>query len=231
MQAILFDLFGTLVPNRPPDHWAGCFAEIAAVFGAEPHAFYAEWNKLHQARMVGNSPDGERAFDPILHTLGIRAQSEQYRRAYELRIAFMRQAVEPKPDALETLEALAAAGFKLALVTDCSSGTTELLDGTPLGRYLPVKASSALLRTRKPDPRMYAHALNGLGVPGSQAIYVGDGNSEELPGARRQGMRTVWVDNGPDQHYHERFVPEGDHTVRALKELIPLLAGLRGMHR
>ena len=36
-------------------------------------------------------------------------------------------------------------------------------------------------------------------------------------------MTTVWVDNGTEQHWRERFVPHGDYTVTSLTELIPLL--------
>ena len=86
----------------------------------------------------------------------------------------------PKPDAVETLDRLAALGCGLALVSDCSSGTPALLDRTPLGPRLPVRAISAELRTRKPDPRMYRAATDGLGVDPSRCLYVGDGNSRSV---------------------------------------------------
>ncbi len=71
----------------------------------------------------------------------------------------------------------------------------------------------------------------GLGLTGEACLYVGDGNSEELPGAKRHGMTTVWVDNGDQQHWKERFVPDGDYTVCDMLELHGIVDGLRGERR
>jgi putative hydrolase of the HAD superfamily len=46
---------------------------------------------------------------------------------------------------------------------------------------------------RKPDARIYARALDALGVAPADAIFVGDGGSDEHRGARALGMRTVLV--------------------------------------
>jgi FMN phosphatase YigB (HAD superfamily) len=46
---------------------------------------------------------------------------------------------------------------------------------------------------RKPDSRIYRHALAALDVPAADAIFVGDGGSDEHSGARALGMSTVLV--------------------------------------
>jgi putative hydrolase of the HAD superfamily len=222
MDAVLFDLFGTLIPNVEPGALRSGLDDLARLFGADPEVFWVEWGKTFPSRMDGSVRDGIDVFRPTLEALGLSPSAVALEEAHRMRRDFFLGQLRPKRDALETLDALLERGCRLGLVTDCSSDTPALLDRTPLGPYFPVRAVSAELRTRKPDPVMYHTVLDDLGVPAERALYVGDGNSEELPGAKRLGLTTVWVDNGDAQHWHDRFVGEADFTVRRLRE-IPLI--------
>ena len=85
------------------------------------------------------------------------------------------------------------------------------------------------LGIRKPHPEMYRRVVGQLGVPARSCLYVGDGNSNELLGAREQGMTTVWVDNGDQQAFKERSgTPRRPFGARALAELLPLVDRLSG---
>ena len=227
MDAVAFDLFGTLIPNLTPEDLHSGLADVAAVLGADPIAFREEWRKGFRARMEGTLRDGAEVFRPALSALGLDPSPSVLEEADRRREEFFLSQLRPKPDAIATLDALRERGCLLALVSDCSSGTPALLDRTPLGPYFEVRAISAALGTRKPDPVMYRTALEGLGVEPERSLYVGDGNSQELPGAKSLGMTTVWVDNGEHQHWHDRFVGEGDYTVRALAEIPAIVDALR----
>ena len=223
MKAVLFDLFGTLVPNLAPEIWAKSCDDISGILGVESSDYGRLWSDRFEDRMTGKIPDGPHQFDDILNQLGHVISEEVREQAYQAHRNLLFQALQPKHDAIDTLEKIRAQGLKLALVTDCSSAAPEILDTTPLGQFFACRASSAHLGTRKPDPEMYRHVLRELKIEAHDCWYVGDGNSHELPGAKKLGMTTVWVDNGENQHWQERFEPEGDHTVRDLAELIPLL--------
>jgi len=226
IRAVVFDLFGTLVRDIAPASWADSNEEIAALFGTTGKALGDAWRPTFMQRMTGELKDDDRVFQPALDVLGITADDEANQRAVLIREAFMLECLTPKPDAVDCLATLQAAGMKLGLATDCSSNTPFLLDRTPLGAFLPVRAASAHLGVTKPDPRMYQFVLDGLDVAAGDCVYVGDGNSEELPGAKRLGFTTVWVDNGADQHHRRRFFPDGDYTIRALAEIPALVASL-----
>jgi putative hydrolase of the HAD superfamily len=173
--------------------------------------------------MDGRLPDGEDMFVPALRELGVAVDRAALAEADRLRRGFLASELVPKEGARECLEELRGGGYRLALATDCSSGTPALLDRTPLGAFFGVRAVSAHLGVTKPHPAVYEHVLAGLGVAGDRCVYVGDGNSEELPGARRHGMTTVRIDNGDDQEWQYRFVPEADFTIHHLRELPPLV--------
>ncbi len=227
MKAVIFDLFGTVVANLDPPRLVAAIDAIAGELGAPPDLFREAWSETFRHRMDGRLQDGEDQFRDILDSLGVASTATQRRAASEIRRDFMRAALAPKKHAIDCLEELRRQGFKIGMATDCSSETPDLLCETELGSHFEVIASSAHLRVTKPDPRMYDHVLTGLGVSGSDCIYVGDGNSEELVGAKRHGMLTVWVDNGDQQHWRERFVPEGDHEIRCLSELVSLADAAR----
>lgn len=223
MKAVIFDLFGTLVPNIPPARFKVNMRVMAGELGVSPEAFEEEWKKSFKQRMTGEVQDGDQQFVPILQAIGAPIDPGALTRTTAIRNRFLKECLDPKPDALEMLDEMKSRGLKIGLVTDCSSATPGLLEQTTLGTYFPVKAASGILRTRKPDPRMYQHVLDGLQVQGPECMYVGDGNSEELPGAKHFDMCTVWVDNGNRQYWRDSFVPEADHTIRELTELVPLV--------
>jgi putative hydrolase of the HAD superfamily len=197
--------------------------EMASALKLNPEDFHAEWVKGFEQRMDGTLPDGDEQFIPILQALGREIVLEQLAEATEIRRRLWLSALQPKPESVACLQQLRQAGFKLALASDCSSDTPNLLNQTPLGEFFPVRAISAHLRTRKPDPRMYRYILEAYALEGPDCLYVGDGNSDELPGAKRAGMTTVWVDNGEAQHFKERYHPGGDHRVSNLLEILDIL--------
>jgi putative hydrolase of the HAD superfamily len=226
IDAVVFDLFGTLVPNFGLARFWSCMDRVADVLGAPREGFRAEWRACFPERMDGRLPDGEEMFVPLLRNLGVGTDRAALAEANRLRRDFLATELVPKDTAPECLAELQRRGYRLALATDCSSETPALLDRTPLGAFFEVRAVSAHLGVTKPHPAVYEHVLEGLGVTGDRCVYVGDGNSEELPGARRHGMTTVWIDNGEDQEWQYRFVPEADFTIRDLRELPALVERL-----
>ncbi|MFN0059996.1 MAG: HAD family hydrolase [Planctomycetota bacterium] len=227
MQAAIFDLFGTLVPNLEPDRYRDFAHRLAHQLGAPAEPFRAAWAHFFRQRMDGTIRDGDEQFIPILEHIGAPVRRELLPGATRIRREFMRAALTPKSDALECLDALRSAGMRLAMASDCSTETPVLLKASLLGPYFPICAASALLGVRKPDLLMYEHVLNALGVAARDCVYIGDGNSEELIGAKRLGMTTIWVDNGAEQYWLERFSSECDERVTALREIPGIVSALR----
>jgi putative hydrolase of the HAD superfamily len=70
-----------------------------------------------------------------------------------------------------------------------------------------VTVFSCEVGMKKPDPRIYNIATEQIGVPPEDCLYIGDGSSQELTGAREVGMYPVLIsDPGEtaDAHFIER---------------------------
>jgi len=121
-------------------------------------------------------------------------------------------------DAVPTLQALRRRGLKLGVISNWDSRLRRIADGLGLTPLMDVVVISAEAGVRKPHPAIFARALNRIGVGADEAMHVGDLPEEDIEGARRAGLRPVYVDR------ERRDEPPPDVSViRSLQELIPLV--------
>ena len=191
--AVIFDLFGTLVDNFDSRDYRAVLAEMAGTVGAEAEPFRRGWtDRLMQERRF----KGELAMPADTIRL-VCAQSDlspppaAVRRAEEIRLDFTRRAVTPRPDAVDTLTRLRRAGLKLALLSNCAGDVPHFWAQTPLAGLFDAVLLSCREGMVKPEPAFYALACERLDVPAERCLYVGDGDSNELTGAVRAGMTAV----------------------------------------
>lgn len=122
-------------------------------------------------------------------------------------------------DTFPALDDLSEAGHRLALVSNWSDRLEGLLAQLGLLNYFEVLAVSAVVGIDKPDPSIFHHALNSLGVRPEHALHVGDDPLRDVAGALSAGLDAVLLDRGA------RPAP-GSHVITSLQELP---ARLRGM--
>jgi HAD superfamily hydrolase (TIGR01549 family) len=75
------------------------------------------------------------------------------------------------------------------------------------------------LGIRKPDPQIFWHAVELLGVAPEGCLYIGDSYANDVVGARRAGMRVCWFNPGSEAVQGE---VEPDVEVRELEEILRL---------
>ena len=120
------------------------------------------------------------------------------------------------PDAVPALDALEDAGLRLGVVSNWDCGLADVLDDLGVGDRFEVVAASAVVGAGKPDPAIFHHALDALGVAPGEALHCGDLPAYDCAGAAAAGVRAVLIDRaggtagGPCP------------TIAALPELLPL---------
>lgn len=130
-------------------------------------------------------------------------------------------AVHPAPDALETLERLRARGLRTAIASNAPFPPDLLhrqLRVNGFEQRVDAAVFSSEVGRRKPAPELYLAALDRVGVPAAEALYVGDRVVEDYDGPRRLGMRAVLC-----TALARRRIPDGVPTIARLADLEGLL--------
>ena len=116
------------------------------------------------------------------------------------------------------LSRLRAAGLKLGVVSNSDGRVEQALAAAGLRDFFDVVVDSGLTGIEKPDPRIFAAALDALGIAPEEAIYIGDIYEVDVVGARAAGLAAALVD--PDGRHAGRGLPTG----RSVADVIDLLA-------
>lgn len=189
--AVIFDLFGTLIDNFSRREYEGVLDEMADLLGIRREEFAALWLATFDQRALGHLPSVEANIGHCLRTLDAAVDSARVAAAVAVRIGLTERALVPRSGAVETLGCLRAAGYRLGLISDCSSEVPLLWPATPFATLFDAELFSCQVGLKKPDPRIYHLACDQLGVAMQRCLYVGDGSSRELSGAAAVGMRAV----------------------------------------
>jgi HAD superfamily hydrolase (TIGR01509 family) len=95
------------------------------------------------------------------------------------------------PEALGRLRDL---GLKLVVVSNSDGTVEQSLIAAGLRPYLSAVIDSKIAGYEKPDPRIFAHALEICGARAEHTLHVGDIYQADVTGARRAGIHAVLLD-------------------------------------
>lgn len=188
IKAIYFDLFHTLVDvgavpleqgdytadilGLPRDQWNDiCFSEHHPI--CEPTEHHEVIRTLaHQ-------------LDPTISMAQIDAAHSARQRRFDYALIHVEETL------LEGLLTLRQRGIKLGLISNASSGEVAAWPHSPLAALFDHALFSCDCGLRKPQTEIYTLALSTLGVKAHEALFVGDGGSDEHIGARKAGLRPI----------------------------------------
>jgi putative hydrolase of the HAD superfamily len=210
LRAVIFDLWNTIA-EWPHERWAQVRPRIAERLGVSAEDFDERWyGELANLRET-------RPFRDVLARLDLTPEAAS--EVVSLRRDVTREGLVPVPGAVETITALRERGLKTGLITVCSEDVPLLWRETDFHGLFDAEVFSATCGLRKPDPRIYRLALEGLGVEAEETMFVGDGANDELGGAERLGMAAVGVDSPGGELPDDWAGPR----IRELPELLELL--------
>lgn len=112
--------------------------------------------------------------------------------------------------------------YKLLLLTNGSPDLQqEKLDGMPdLIPYFDSIVISGNFGEGKPSSKLFAHAMEQIGIQADEGIMVGDKLTTDILGANRIGMTSVWI-NRHDAVRNDEIIPTFE--IKSLTELHELL--------
>ena len=122
---------------------------------------------------------------------------------------------EHVPDyVIPALESLNRLGLRMTVVSNANGTLCAHMDRLGLSRYVHCVLDSCDLGVEKPDPRLFAIALERSAADAQTTIHVGDLYQVDVVGARAAGIRGVLLDD--NDLYEGVDCPR----VRSLAELV-----------
>ena len=188
--ALIFDLDGTLIDSVPDMIIA--INRLLAPLGRRP----LTTGELREMVGDGATELVRRAFAATGAALAPEAERATVDRYIDLYAEHPAARSAFYPGVPETLDALAAAGHRMALCTNKPERVMRpLLDILGLAGRFEVILGAGVLAARKPDPAPVRWVLERLGVPPARALMVGDSRADVLS-AQAAGVRVVAVSYG-----------------------------------
>jgi len=225
LDAAIFDLFGTLVPEFSKAEFFGHVRAMGRELGIDEDPFQAAWEATAHGRQTGEYPTIEANIRGFCAERGWPVDGGAMSRALAIRDELYGRKFHPRDGAIETLSALRERGVPIALVSMCPPDTPGHWHASEMAPYVDVTVFSNEVRLRKPDPAIYRYATDRLGVDPAACLYCGDGAYGELAGAEALGMTAVLI-REPGVDLATQLTPERDgwdeRVVDDLRELLEL---------
>ncbi len=197
--AVIFDLYGTLVDFGPDRAYAEAHVRVSELLGIDATEFRRRWLDTIPDRCAGKFGGLEDSIGHICRLMGANPSRDLLRQAAGIRLTITRRFLVPRDGVPQTVSSLRNLGIKVGLITDCSAETETAWPETPMVPLIDVPLFSCREGICKPDPLLYLSACERLGTTPDRCLYVGDGGSRELTGAKAVGMYPVLIRVGYDE--------------------------------
>lgn len=175
-KALLLDSGGVLMRpiggrwNPRADFEATVRAHAAHVTDAQLALAVAEGDRFMAA--AASTPDLDDYHRAMLARIGVPATPELL--AELVREVPPATMLETFPEVIATLTTLRERGVPMAVVSDAWPNLPDLHAALGLHGFFDAYAISAVLGCNKPDPRMYRHASDALGLAPGECLFVDD---------------------------------------------------------
>ncbi len=191
--AIIFDLFGTLVDYLPQAVYQQAFQQLADIISVSVIDLRRVWAETLQLRDTGVTGGITQDIAYVGSLLGVALTENQLLAAAEIRLSLYRRNLQPRNGALSTIQALQSSNYRVGLISDCAAEIPRLWLDSAFASLIAHPIFSVDVGMTKPDPRIYQICCSWLKVEPSCCLYIGDGSSTELTGARQVGMDAILI--------------------------------------
>jgi putative hydrolase of the HAD superfamily len=189
-KAIIFDLFHTLVAleRRPGDGQP----QLHELLGVTHEAFVEQLMLTAHDRLVGNKKDAYSIVAGIAHAIDASISDSAIQRTADRILEVFAAALQGVPARITSvLASLAAGGKRLGLVSNASAMEVAGWPRSPLAPLFDSVVFSCFCGSVKPEERIYLICTDELKVAPEDCAFVGDGESNELEGAKNLCMTTI----------------------------------------
>ena len=221
-KVILFDLFHTLTALEST--WGDNHPFTYQILGVEKEAWNYQLLQNSPDRLTGRKTDPFEIVAEMARTINPHISDYLITRAVENRIARFANAIINVPkETLAVLRHFKSQGKTIALISNADTMEAEPWERSPMAAYFDHVFFSCAVGCAKPDRRIYELCLDTIGIDAADAVFIGDGGSNELHGAQQVGLATIMIIGIISELWPEKVDerrPHADYVIERLGELI-----------
>jgi putative hydrolase of the HAD superfamily len=229
IETVLFDFDGTLVFHEPDssDLISAFCTEIGQPLSEEAerqgrrvrHQYFIDPVIRDQITGLSNEEFWLHFNRHILEAVKIKGDLDHLAAELTSRLQDIELSYLCPQTGCQILTELGARGYGLGLITNRHNVERfyELLDTLGLQPYFDLVLASGEIGIQKPDPGIFAAALERLDARADRSIYVGDNYWADVVGAQRAGLTPVLFDR------HHLFPEAECRTVEQIDQLLDWL--------
>jgi putative hydrolase of the HAD superfamily len=190
-KACMFDLFHTLTSVEETSPGGPLTFEI---LGVPRERWLEQLMEKFPERLKGAEKDPVTIIARMARAINPGISDELIRKATEHRMRnFSRSLIKMPEDSIRTLAALKNSGLKIGLLSNADFMERAAWDESPAAHLFDSTVFSCDVGLMKPEREIYELSMRRLGEYAGNCIFIGDGGSDELRGAREAGITTVMV--------------------------------------
>ncbi|MGF6352426.1 HAD superfamily hydrolase (TIGR01509 family) [Paenibacillus sp. 4624] len=186
IKALIFDFDGTIIDTETA--WYIAFRDAYKEHGVDlTLEMYSE--------CIGTSLKTFNPYEYLITDLNLPIDRDAFRESIQLQHAALMNKEKVRPGIQEYLEQASKAGIKLAVASSSKREWVEQhLEQLKLKDYFEVIRTADDVANVKPDPELYNHALEALGVTPDEAVAIED-SPNGARAAAAAGMHCVVISN------------------------------------
>src|SRR5688572_2356134 len=188
-RGIIFDLFHTLTSTER--EWSD-LPGTCDVLGIDRRAWDEALLARSRWRLAGEERDSHAIMRGLAHCIDPTIAEERIHEATRVRTQRFEDALRRIPaENIETLRRLRAAGLRL--LSNADAMEIAPWPRSPLAGLFDAELFSCDIGCVKPEIESFQACVRALALEPRDCVFVGDGGSDELVGAKAAGLRTVFV--------------------------------------
>jgi putative hydrolase of the HAD superfamily len=220
-KAVIFDLFHTLTDLEStwpdvPTTWE--------ILGVGKEAWNEQWLEKRKGRLTGREKDPFKTIQNMAHAINPDIPGELIQKATDNKLFRSEGAVVNIPESvIGTLKTLKLMNKKLGLISNANVFEISGWNKSPIKDYFDSVVFSFNAGIVKPDKEIYERSLKELNEKPENAVFVGDGNSNELYGAKQAGMSTIMITGIIKEIWPDKIESRkanADYAIENIDELI-----------
>lgn len=189
INVVFFDLFFTLVTPKYSD--LRNENDVLRITKAQWEK-YAEDNELYEKRATGKEKNPQNIIESIIRKMNMKANACEKKEILKLREErFKKSLIDVDLTILDVLLDIKKKGTKLCLLSNADIIDVMHWQKSPLNNLFDDTIFSYQVGYLKPQTEIYEIALKKIHVNPENCMFIGDGGSDELKGAKQLGIKTI----------------------------------------